>query len=372
MTQVESIDTVCCTVPTDLPEADGTLAWDSTTVVVVRASADGVTGLGYTYGAEACATLVTEVLARVVRGTDPMGGRGTWEAMSRAVRNLGRSGVAALAISAVDLALWDLRARLLDVPLHRLVGPVHDEVPVYGSGGFTTYTDDQLTAQLRGFLDLGVHDVKIKIGEDWGQREARDRARIRQAREVIGPERGLFVDANGAYAAQQAVRLLADVAGSRVAWIEEPVTSQDLAGLRHVRERVSADVAAGEYAWTIADVDRLASSGAVDCLQLDVTRCGGITGWLRAASIAAAHHLPLSGHCAPTASLAPALATSPLRHLEWFHDHARIEQMLFAGAPLPTDGVLRPTESPGNGLVLREDVVEELRTRRTTHRGGQP
>jgi L-alanine-DL-glutamate epimerase-like enolase superfamily enzyme len=370
MTQVEAIDTVCCTVPTDLPEADGTLAWDSTTVVVVRVSADGVTGLGYTYGTEACATLVTEVLADVVRGTDPLCGRGTWEAMDRAVRNVGRAGVGPHATTALDLALWDLRARLLDVPLHRLVGPVRDEVPVYGSGGFTTYTDEQLTAQLRDFLDLGVRDVKIKIGEDWGRREERDRARIRQAREVIGPERGLFVDANGAYAPQQAVRLLDDVAEARVSWIEEPVTSEDLAGLRHVRERVSADVAAGEYAWTIADVDRLAGSGAVDCLQLDVTRCGGITGWLRAAAVAAAHHLPLSGHCAATASLAPALATGGLRHLEWFHDHARIEQLLFAGAPVPTDGVLRPAEAPGNGLVLREDAAEELRTRPTAHGGG--
>jgi L-alanine-DL-glutamate epimerase-like enolase superfamily enzyme len=350
-------------VPTDGPEADGTFAWDSTTLVVVRAEAGGCSGLGYSYGPVAAAGLVDEVLADVVRGTDAHDVRRTWQAMRHQVRNIGRDGVAALAISAVDTALWDLRARLLDVPLHRLLGGVRDTVPVYGSGGFTTYDEDRLTAQLQGWLDQGCRWVKIKVAEDGGRREDRDVARIRHVREVVGDRAGVFIDANGGYTAKQAVRVLRRVADVGVQWFEEPVSSDDLAGLRAVRRRVDADVAAGEYGYDLGYFERMCAAQAVDCLQADVTRCGGYTGWQSAAVVAAAHGLEVSAHCAPALSVPACAATPNFRHLEWFHDHTRIESMLFRGAPEPVAGDLRPGDAPGHGLSLIEDAAAAYRVR---------
>ncbi|HEX9064541.1 MAG TPA: enolase C-terminal domain-like protein, partial [Streptosporangiaceae bacterium] len=257
--------------------------------------------------------------------------------------------------SATDIALWDLKARLLGVSLAGLLGQYQPEIPVYGSGGFICYDDQQTRDQLSGWVDgHKIPRVKIKIGESWGTNEARDRARVALARQVIGDEADLFVDANGAYDTGQAVRVGHWLADYGVTWFEEPVSSQDLAGLAVVRNQIAADVTAGEYSWTLADSARLLQAGAVDCLQLDVTRCGGITGFAAAAGLAQAHNMAVSGHCAPNAHAHVASATPNLRHLEYFHDHQRIEGMLFDGALDPAGGVLAPDlGQPGHGLAFK-------------------
>ncbi|HEX3946680.1 MAG TPA: enolase C-terminal domain-like protein, partial [Acidimicrobiales bacterium] len=238
-------------VPTDRPEADGTLSWSATTVVVAEVAADGMMGTGWTYASAACRTLIEEVLSEVVVGTDPMDVVGTQEAMVRACRNLGRPGVVSCAISALDVALWDLKARLLDIGLPELLGRSRPAAPVYGSGGFTTYDDATMTAQLERWVgDLGIPRVKIKVGESWGSEEARDLARAGLARRVVGEPTDLFVDANGAYGRKQAVRVgRRMIEDHGVTWFEEPVSSDDLDGLRLVRDRLDLDVAAGEYGY---------------------------------------------------------------------------------------------------------------------------
>jgi L-alanine-DL-glutamate epimerase-like enolase superfamily enzyme len=349
-------------VPTDAPEADGTLEWDETTLVLVRARAGGEEGTGWTYAAAAAAPLVTGVLAGVVCGRDAFDVAGASEAMTRAVRNIGRPGIAATAISAVDVALWDLKGRLLGQPVAGLLGRVHERVPVYGSGGFTSYDERQTRAQLTGWIEAGIPRVKIKIGESWGGAERRDLARVALAREVIGPDAELYVDANGGYRTGQAVRVGQAMADHGVSWFEEPVSSQDLAGLATVRRQVTADVAAGEYSWTLADSAALIGAGAVDCLQLDVTRCGGITEFLRGAALAAAHNLQVSAHCCPSLHAHVGVAVPNLRHVEYFHDHQRIERMLFDGVPDPVDGALTPgTAAAGLGLRLRGADAERYR-----------
>jgi L-alanine-DL-glutamate epimerase-like enolase superfamily enzyme len=348
------------TIPTDSPEADGTLSWDSTTLIVATVSCGKQVGMGWTYGSTAVVPVIRDLLTRHVVGHNAFDVTGCFEEMVRAVRNAGRSGVAGQAISAVDVALWDLKARMLDLPLHRLIGAVRDTVPVYGSGGFTTYREEQLRRQLTEWThDLGIPRVKIKIGESWGTRTARDLSRIRQARNAIGGGCELYVDANGGYTAKQAVRLMHDAADCDVTWFEEPVSSDDLAGLRAVREAVEADVAAGEYGYDLTYFRRMCDAGAVDCLQADATRCGGITEWLRVAAVAAAHHLQISAHCAPYLHAHVAACVPNLRHLEWFHDHVRIAQRYFEGTAPPVDGVLRlPPDRPGHGLTLRQDDLE--------------
>ena len=363
--EVTALNAAVYVIPTDAPEADGTLAWDKTTMVLVTARAGGERGIGWSYTSAAAATVVDELLAGTVTGRDAFDVADAAEAMARQVRNVGRPGIAAMAISAVDIALWDLKARLLGVALAGLLGRARDAVPVYGSGGFTSYQDHRTREQLSEWVGKQqIPRVKIKIGESWGADERRDLARVRLAREVIGPDAELYVDANGGYTTGQAVRVAAGLDACGVTWFEEPVSSRDLAGLAAIRRQIRPDVAAGEYSWSLADSAALIGAGAVDCLQLDVTRCGGITEFLRGAGLAAAHNLQISGHCAPNLHAHVAAAVPNLRHLEYFHDHQRIERMLFAGTLDPHGGTMRPDPGrPGHGMTLRNPDAEQFRQR---------
>jgi L-alanine-DL-glutamate epimerase-like enolase superfamily enzyme len=349
-TAIEKLDVFARTIPTDEPVSDGTLEWDSTTIVVVQAHADGAVGLGYTYTHEVAAKLVEGKLQGAVRGRDAMDVEGAWHGMSAALRNVGRPGLGFMALSAVDLALWDLKARLLEQPLVVLIDAVHDTVPIYGSGGFCSYSDPRLRDQLGGWAEQGIPRVKMKVGRD----PERDRERVAAARAAIGDDTELFVDANGAYSRQEAVawsHVYAD--GYDVKWFEEPVSSDDLEGLGFVRaQSPGIDIAAGEYGDLLPYFERM--SAVVDCLQADVTRCGGITGLLAVARVAGEHGIDLSGHCAPAISAHAFAAVPRLRHLEYFHDHVRIEHMLFDGVPEPVGDRLEPDRSrSGHGLELK-------------------
>ena len=356
--KVERVDVSAYTVPTDEPESDGTAAWDSTTIVVVEVHAAGATGLGYTYAPAAAGKLVEEKLASVVEGRDAFATGEAWEAMGVALRNAGRPGIGFCALSAVDLALWDLKARLLEVPLVDLVGRARDEVPVYGSGGFTSYSLERIREQLGGWVEQGIPRVKMKVSRE----PERDPERLDAARQAIGDETELYVDSNGALGRKQALEWAERFRREWGAvWYEEPVSSADLEGLRLLRDRAPAglEIAAGEYAYVPADFRNLVAGGCVDCLQADVTRCGGITGFLRAGALAAAFDLDLSAHCAPAASATACCGVPRFRHLEWFHDHVRLEPMLFDGVLEPVDGALRPDRSrPGNGLELKRANAE--------------
>jgi L-alanine-DL-glutamate epimerase-like enolase superfamily enzyme len=351
-TPIEQLTVSAYTVPTDAPEADGSFAWDATTIVLVHVEGGGRRGLGYTYADRATAGVIQEQLGDAIRGLDALAPQRAWWAMTRAVRNLGRPGVAAMAISAVDVALWDLKARLLELPLARLLGAVHDEVPVYGSGGFTSYSVKRLQHQLAGWVQDGIPRVKMKIGG----RPDEDVERVRAAREAIGDDAALFVDANGAYGRKQALAQAERLAEHAVSWFEEPVPSEDLEGLRLLRDRAPADmeIAAGEYGYEPPYFRRMLAAGAVDVQQADGTRCGGITGLLAVGALCQAQHVPFSAHCAPQMHAHACCAIGPLRHLEYFHDHARIERMLFDGALTPEHGTLRPDlDRPGLGIELR-------------------
>ena len=357
---VDGVDAAAFTVPTEVPEADGTLSWTSTTLVTATVHAGPVTGLGYTYANPACVPLIADTLAGVVTGADALDVPRGWGMMQRAIRNLGRPGLVSCALSAVDTAWWDAAAKLAGLPLATLLGRARADVPVYGSGGFTSYDDRQLTDQLTGWLDRGMRRVKIKIGDSWGTRVDRDLRRVALTRETVGPDTELYVDANGGYGAGQATRVGHRLAEWDVRWYEEPVSSDDLAGLRRVADAVPADVAAGEYGYDLVYFARMVD--CVDCLQIDTTRCGGYTEWLRAAALAAAHNLEVSGHCAPSLTVPVAVATPNFRHLEWFADHDRIERMLFDGVPDPAGGAARPDPSvDGSGLHLRTADAQPYR-----------
>lgn len=362
---IERVEVSAYTIPTEQPESDGTHEWTSTTLVVVHVHAAGFTGMGYTYAHPATALIIQQTLAPLVKDADPTATSQIWQTMANALRNDGVQGIGAAAISAVDNAVWDLKARLLGIPLVSLLGQLHDSIPVYGSGGFTSYDESKLRRQLEGWVEQGIRGVKIKVGRD----PASDVPRVELARRAIGDDIELFVDANGAYSRKQALRMAHDLAVLGVSWFEEPVTSDDLRGLRLLRERAPAgmEIAAGEYGYTMHDFRRMINAGAVDVIQPDVTRCMGITGFLAVAALADAANISVSAHTAPAQSLHVCCAVRPFRHIEWFHDHIRIEQMLFDGFPrLEKGGMVRPdTSLPGNGLTLRRSDAEQYRVQLT-------
>jgi len=340
-------------IPTEKqPESDGTAVWSKTTLVVVELFAGDLRGLGYTY-ADAATARAARMLAPHIEGLSAFDTRRIHDQACKAVRNHGRGGASAMAISALDIAAWDLKAKLLDVPLARLLGMVRPEVPAYGSGGFTSYSEGELEDQLGGWAERGFFAVKMKVGREPG----RDLERVRAARKAIGRRCELFVDANGAYGRKQAIRMAREFAEEGVTWFEEPVVKTDVQGLGLVRDRAPMEVSGGEYAYEPADFLQLLP--VLDVMQADVTRCGGITGFLDAHALVRAREMPLSSHCAPALHVALGCALPAMRHVEWFFDHQRIERLLFEGAPEPEHGLLRPDLSrPGLGLDFKRKDAE--------------
>lgn len=360
--KVDRLTVTVATIPTDFPESDGTFAWDKTTIVIAEATSGAVSGLGYTYADLSTATLIESLLTKVVVGRDAMDIPGTWNAMVHAVRNLGRPGTSSMAISAVDIALWDLKSNLLRLPLVKLLGAVRSNIAVYGSGGFTSYSDDQLRTQLSHWVESGVRMMKMKVGRE----PACDVERVRCAREAIGQAPKLFVDANGAYNRKQALKLASVFKESGISWFEEPVSSDDLEGLRLIRDRApeGISIAAGEYGYDAGYFRRMLDAGAVDILQADATRCGGITGFLQADVLCAAHNLPLSAHTAPAVHMHVCCAAPRAVHLEYFHDHVRIENLIFDGVQSPRNGELAPDLSRyGLGLDIRREALSRYPSR---------
>lgn len=345
-------------VPTDYPESDGTLSWDSTTMVLVQVRAGGKTGIGYTYADLSTAHFIRAHLASVVTGLNAMDIPMIWHKMVHRVRNLGQTGLAMMAVSAVDNALWDLKAKLLELPLVSLLGSAREKIPTYGSGGFTSYDKERLQEQLSGWKSQGFSMFKIKIG----RKPAEDIQRVQFAREAIGQDAGLFVDANGGYTRKQALYYSERFAEYGVNWHEEPLRSDDLEGLRLLRDRGPAGMAitAGEYGYSLPYFQKMLSAGAVDILQADASRCAGITGFLAVAKLAEAYQIPLSSHCCPSLHLHAACSLSNMLHLEYFHDHVRIEDMFFEGAAIAKEGYLHPDLTrAGSGLELKKEAMQE-------------
>ena len=355
---IERIEVSAYTVPTQTPESDGTFKWDKTTMVVVEVFAGGETGLGYSYADTATAHLIQHTLTHRLEGHDALANGGAWRTMVDEIRNLGRPGICSMAIAAVDNALWDLKGKLLGVSVAALLGLARTEIMAYGSGGFTSYSDDQLREQLGGWAEAGFGAVKMKIGRD----AAADIHRVSLARQVIGEKVQLFVDANGAYTRKQALAQAYRFAEYGVTWFEEPVSSDDLEGLRLIRDTGPAgmNIAAGEYGYDAWYFRRMLNAGAVDVQQADATRCAGITGFLQADALCASHSMPLSAHTSPSLHAHACCGAQRAINVEYFYDHARIERMAFEGALEVTGGVLRPDLSqPGFGLVLKKADMQQ-------------
>ncbi|MEO8810009.1 MAG: enolase C-terminal domain-like protein [Rhodanobacter sp.] len=358
--RIDSVDAIAYVIPTDQPEADGTLEWDSTTMVFAEVGSGDQKGIGYTYAHKGTALIIADPLRDVLLGGNALDIPASWTSMYRSLRNIGRPGMGLMAMAAVDHALWDLKGKLLDLSVVDLLGRCRPDVPVYGSGGFTSYSIKRLQQQLSGWVEQGIPRVKMKVGTN----PAVDPSRVRAARKAIGDEARLMVDANGGYSRKQALALALDFAGQQVCWFEEPLPSRDLDGLRLMRDRAPADmdITAGEYGWGVDYFRGMLQAGAVDTLQIDSTRCGGFTGFLQCAAVAQGFNIPVSAHCAPHLHAHVCSAIPELEHVEYFHDHVRIESMFFDGLPTLHEGALWvDARQPGLGLTLKQQDVERYR-----------
>ena len=358
---VRDLSVAAYKIPTDAPEADGTLQWKSTTLVLVEIKAGGKAGIGYTYAQEATAFFIQSKLKALVEGKNALDIEGITTFLIKQIRNSGTTGIAMMAVSAIDNALWDLKAKLLAVPLCKLLGQVSNSMLLYGSGGFTSYSKKQLQQQFAAWAEEGIRYMKMKVGAQ----PEKDVQRVQDARDVLGSDVKLMIDANGAYTAKQALQIAQEVLPFNVVWFEEPVSSDNLPGLCFIRERAPAhiNIAAGEYGYNLPYFEAMLAANAVDVLQADATRCGGISGFLKAGHLCEAHQLPFSSHCAPALHLHAAVALPNFFISEYFHDHVRIEQLLFDGVSPPQNGVLKPDLSrPGFGLEFkRKDAAKYKR-----------
>ena len=357
---IKDVKVSAYTIPTDSPESDGTIKWESTTLILVEVSAGNQKGIGYSYADDASAYFIEKKLKKLVEGQDAMNIPSILHHMVHSIRNNGNCGIIAMAISAVDNALWDLKAKLLDLPLVSLLGKFHDGFQIYGSGGFTSYSIGRLQKQLGGWADQGIKQVKMKIGRE----PDKDVLRVKKARDAIGKDAGLFVDANAAYTARQALDFAWHFADFNVTWFEEPVAANNLKGLNFVRKQAppSMQVAAGEYGYNLPYFQQMTGAGAVDVLQADATRCGGISTFLKSGQLCEAKQLPFSSHCAPSLHMHAAMSLPAFYTGEYFYDHVRIENMLFDGIPKPVDGKLYPDMSrPGFGFEFKYKDAEKYK-----------
>lgn len=358
MHTLDEVSVSAYTIPTETPESDGTLAWAETTLVLVKAQSGEITGYGYTYADVSSAVLIREKLADAVKGMTVMDIPTIWHSLIARLRNLGPVGPGAAAVSAIDNALWDLKAKIFGVPLVELLGRARDAMPIYGSGGFTSYSDHQLCEQLAGWASEGIPRVKMKVGRN----PEHDLKRVKLAREAIGDATELFVDANSAYHFKQAlyyIQCFAEEADVR--WMEQPLPPSDHDKLRFLREHSPAplEIADGEYGYELSYFRNLLLDEAVDVVMADATRCCGLTGFLKVGALCDAWDMPFSSHCAPLQHLHAACAVPALRHGEYFYDHVRIERLLFEGLPSSRGGTLTPDLSrPGAGFELKHSQAE--------------
>jgi L-alanine-DL-glutamate epimerase-like enolase superfamily enzyme len=358
--KIQDLKVSAYTIPTETPEADGTLQWNSTTLILVEITAGGKTGIGYTYANNAAAHFIHDTLKELVVNQNALNVISVTNNLIHHTRNNGNCGLVMMAISAVDTALWDLKAKLFNVPLCVLLGQVKDKILIYGSGGFTNYTNEQLQRQFHNWAGEGIKYMKMKIGTH----PERDVERVKAAREGVEKNAELFVDANGAYTVKQALQKAEQFSVYGVTWFEEPVTSDNLDGLHFICEHAPAqiNIAAGEYGYNLPYFKEMLASGSVDVMQADATRCGGITGFLNAGILCEAFQLPFSSHCAPAVHLHAALALPSFYIAEYFFDHVRIESMLFDGVSPPDDGYIKPDLSrPGLGIEFKHKDAEKYK-----------
>jgi L-alanine-DL-glutamate epimerase-like enolase superfamily enzyme len=358
--RIESVSSRLYRLPPTVRWEDSTHHVSALEYVVTDVETDtGLVGTGISYttgvGGTAIVALVDDYCARMLVGEDPLVIGRHWETLGKQLRRSG-TGLAQLALSAVDTALWDLAGKEAEAPLHRLLGGGRDVVPAYGSGIDLFLDEDALLAHVDELLALGFDWIKIKVGKD---DPAEDATRVAAVRRLIGPHRRLSVDANQVWELPDAVRHAAALAaaGADLAWLEEPLHPEDVEGHASLRARIPIPLAIGESVYTDSQFLAYLRAGAVDVVQPDLCRVGGYTGLMRIAQLAAAHHLPVAPHYIAELTL-PALCAIPNGLvLEWVRGGTLGELGVLAEPLRLEHGVAHASTVPGHGVVLDRDAL---------------
>ncbi|HBF37155.1 MAG TPA: mandelate racemase/muconate lactonizing enzyme family protein [Firmicutes bacterium] len=344
--------------------ADSTRQVESVGYVIVRLTTDtGLTGIGLTYhevGGEGIRQLILKNLSTRVIGKDPFDTEAIWEDMINYMRGVGRKGLAFCALSAIDIALWDLKGKIVGLPLYKLLGGYRKKIPVYASGGWTSYTPDQLVAELQGMVADGYKVVKFKVGVKEGKCPEEDIERVKYVRKKLGPNIGIMIDANNAYQASTAIRVGRQLEDSNIYLFEEPVIADDMEGLAHVRASINIPIATGEHEYTKYGMRDLLLNKAVDIVQFDVTRCGGITEWMKMAAIAQAWNVVVAPHCMDYMHMHLVGAIPNGLMLERILTFEPVSELVFVDPPQPKDGFLEIPDKPGLGLTLNEENIKKF------------
>jgi len=323
---------------------------------------EGIEGLGTSAGSTAVQAVVEDSLKEVLIGEDPFNIEKLWNLMFWTVRGVGRKGIAFCAISALDIALWDLKAKALNLPLYRLLGPYTDTVPVYGSGGWTNFSESELVAEQVGYVERGFPRVKMKVGKDFGMSEDEDVKRLAAVRKAVGDDVEIYVDANNGYYAKQAIRMSQIFEQFDVKWFEEPVLADDIEGLSVISQSTTIPVATGEHEYTKYGFKELISRGGADIVQPDIGRVGGVTEWMKVAHIAHGFNLPVAPHAYQLIHLHVACATPNLKVVEYLGVSDQSDRVWYTEFPEPVNGMWSPyPDRPGLGLELDPDVVKKFK-----------
>lgn len=361
---IARVEAIPLQLPLQRSVAFSTRRLTSRSFVIVRVTTEsGATGVGYTYGGRLIAAAVDLELAPHIIGRDPGAIEKIWGDLYRESLLLGRRGAVIRAMSAIDIALWDLLGKRLGASLAQLLGATRSSVPAYFSGGY--YREggalEDVAEEAERAVAAGFSSMKIKVG---GLRLADDVERARLAREVLGDERLLALDANNAWpdaaAALPAIRRFAE---HDPWWIEEPLMPDDVAGHARLASQLEMPVATGEIEATRWGFAALIDAGAADILQPDACVCGGVSEWLKIAHLAAAHGLAVAPHWNADLHVHLAAATENCLAIEWFDLNEDVYNfdLVLAEHLVASDGIVEVPTRPGVGLVLDEDAVARYR-----------
>jgi mandelate racemase len=316
---------------------------------------DGLEGSAYVAaftlgGARAVRALLADLTPLVVGGALDAWAA-TVERLWQATRLLGHGGLATFAVSAVEMALWDLRARAADRPLARLLGATRTTVPAYASGGLWLVDAATLARDAEAFLAAGFTAMKLRVGR---ADPAADVAAARLVRRVVGDGVTLMADANQGLGVAGAIALGRALAGEAgVAWLEEPVGADDLVGHAAVAAALDLPVASGENRYRATGLEGLLAANGADILMPDLQRAGGVGGWLAAADLAARYHVPLTPHLFPEVGVHLVAATPGVPWLEWMP----WAEPLLAETLIVRDGRAWVPETPGAGMAFLPEAV---------------
>lgn len=362
--RVTSVDSLLVAVPLDRPVRLSRESFAVREFNIVRVHTDeGISGTGYARGGRLVDAAVEHALGPALLGRDPLAVEAHWEAAYERTALIGRGGAVLRGLSALDIALWDIKAKAVRLPLARLLGAEHLTVPVYVSGGY--YRDGQtphdVAAEMSGYAENGFRAVKIRIG---GLPWREDIARVAAVRKALGDQVELAVDANQGYrTAAEAVRVGRELEQLGIRWFEEPLRPEDAGALADVAASLDLPVAMGETESTRWRFRDLIERRATDIVQPDVTVVGGVSEWLKVAALASASAIPVAPHYFPEVHAHLVAATTCATTIEWFSPDADIISFdVFLQDPLrPRDGAVAIPETPGVGLELRDDSVRRLR-----------